>query len=118
MSNDHLDFQSNPLNLSAKYLIQKHLKETPKGKDYGREIGIAYRILKKAPEVIDMEIGFKLNSLAWFMTRSGIEAINRYNFRNNKQFTSSEIKSHSKPKETTIIKMESGQKQTLLDFLN
>ena len=63
--------------VQSKVLMGKFLK--PEVKEYGREIGIAKRLLKKWPYSLfeSLDLTFKLNSLAWFMTPNGITELRK-----------------------------------------
>lgn len=72
------DKKINAKHEAAKFLIKKFLKEKPKS--WGREIKIAQRVITVHPEILDVELPFKLNSLAWLLTPDGKTAVNKHLF--------------------------------------
>lgn len=61
---------------AAKFLISKFLKEKPK--HWGKEIQAANKVLAVHPEILSLELPFKLNSLLWFLTPDGKVAVNKH----------------------------------------
>jgi hypothetical protein len=61
---------------AAKFVINKFLKEKPK--NWAREIKIAQTVITKFPEILNLEIPFKLNSLAWLLTDDGKRCVNKF----------------------------------------
>lgn len=61
---------------AAKFLIFKFLKKTPK--NWGKEIKAAQKVITVHPEILSLELPFKLNSLLWFLTPEGKIAVNKY----------------------------------------
>lgn len=97
---------------AAKFLIKKFLKDKPKS--YAAEIKMANKVLAVHPEVCDIELGFKLNSLAWFLTVDGKKAVNAYLFSKQQDAPKNEPKlSDTKFGEDVIIE----KKKTMKDFL-
>lgn len=111
---DLLDVKTNAKHEAALFLIKKFLKQKPSS--YAREMAIAKKILDKAPEVLEIELTFKLNSLAWFLTRGGIECINKHNFKNRKVDNS--IKPVYIPPEKESLDLSPRKKTNLEEFLN
>ena len=107
---------SKPVNIkheAAKFLIKKFLKEKPKS--YAAEIKMANKVLAVHPEVCNIELGFKLNSLAWLLTDDGKKAVNSYLFSK---------KLEEKQPETQLSKEKFGEdkiipkQKTMKDFLS
>ena len=100
---------------AAKFLIKKFLKEKPKS--WGREIKIAQRVITVHPEILDVNLSFKLNSLAWLLTPDGKTAVNKHLFS---------VKLDSQPKETYTVgdqkfgedKVLPAKPKTFKDFLD
>mgnify|MGYP001589624942 CR=1 FL=1 len=71
-------------NLQARniFIIEKFIKPEilliPEKTFWGNQIGILNKILKKYPAelLLNIELGFKLNSLSWFLTFDGIKRLN------------------------------------------
>ena len=75
-----LDFEKkiNAKHEAAKFLINKLLKTKPKS--WGNEIKIAQKVLTVHPEILDVNLPFKLNTLAWLLTPEGKVAVNKHLF--------------------------------------
>ena len=111
---DILDVKINAKHQIALFLIKKFLKQPPS--NYAREMAIAKKIIKNAPEVLEIELNFKLNSLAWFLTRPGIECINKHNFKNRK--VDNTAKPAYIPPKKESLDLAPRKKTNLEEFLN
>ena len=111
---DLLDVKINAKHEAALFLIKKFLKQKPTS--YSREVAVAKKILDKAPEVLEIELNFKLNSLAWFLTRPGIECINKHNFKNRK--VDNTAKPAYIPPKKESLDLAPRKKTNLEEFLN
>lgn len=104
------------------FLIRKFLKSKPENiRDLLREKSIAKRLITKAPEILDMDLSFKLNSLAWFMTDSGKAAINKFNYHKKLQEfvkPQKQTETQEKPFDKTGFTDYSPTPNSLLNFLN
>lgn len=111
---DLLDAKTNAKHEAALFLIKKFLKEKPSS--YSREVAIAKKIIKNAPEVLEIDLEFKLNSLAWFLTRPGIERINKHNFQNKK--VDNNTNTEYLPPQRESVKLTTQKQTSLEEFLN
>ncbi len=106
----------------AKFLVMKYVKEDKRF--WPREIKIANSRLKKHSDSQfwnELELGFQLNSLAWFKSVDGLKKLNSHNNRKIDIFAekpAEQNKEVDKIQETDKIRYVGiGRPKTLLDFL-
>ncbi len=106
----------------AKFLVMKFVK--PENRIWPREIKIANSILKKHSDAQfwnELELGFQLNSLAWFKSVDGLKRLNSHNNRNIDIFAEKPTEQNKvvdKIQEPDKIRYVGiGRPKTLLDFL-